>query len=131
MQKLTLGFAAVVMASFLAGDALAEHSHGRDGLSHGAYISAVAHHGRSAHSRHGSYYSGRHGSYYRPGLGYPAYRGYPGYHGHHGYHGYHPRVIVTPPACGYPRVHGVYRPYYPPVNSFYYNGRNFGIGINF
>ena len=123
MQKVTLGLAAVVLAGFVASDAMAERFHAGSGLSHGAQITTVAHRGHSAYRGHGRYDHHRYDSYYRPG-----HSRYPGYHGRHGYGR---PVIVTPPACGYPPVHRVYPPFYPPVNSFYYRGRNFGIGLSF
>jgi hypothetical protein len=127
MQKITLGLAAIVLAGFVASDAMAERPHAGPGLSHGAHITTVAHRG---HASHGRYHSSRHSSYYRPGYS-RSHHGHHGYHRYHTYHGYRPPVIVTPPACGYPPVHRVYPPFYPPVNSFYYRGRNFGIGISF
>ncbi len=135
MRMATLGLAAVVLAGFLASDVMAQRHYSGHGGHHGDRVSSAAHHGRSA-------YAGHHGSHHRSAYGH----GYHGYHGsgHHGYgHGYRrgygydgyrsyrAPVIVTPPACGYPPVHGVYRPNYHSLNTFYYRGRNFGIGVSF
>ena len=131
MRLVTLTIAAVVLAGVLGSEALADHgSHGsarhygasiRTHHGHHGYHSYRGHHGyHGYHGYHGQHgYSGRHGAYYRSPYGHLPY-GYP--------------VIVRPHAYGYRTIphsgiHGVYNPY--PLNRFYYQGRNFGLGVRF
>ena len=128
MRRATLTMTAVLLAGFLASEAVADH--GSHGLArhYGAGIT-TARHGypghsgyRGPHGYHGYHGApGRHGAYYRPPYGHLPY-GYP--------------VIVRPPACGYraipyPAIYGARR--YDPYSSgsFYYQGRNLGIGVRF
>lgn len=124
MRRATFALAVALMAGFLASEAMADHF---GPVHRGASITTVAHHGPHGHH------------------GYHGYHGHPGHYRHHGgyYHpprGYyqfrHPAIVrpygygCTPPFPG-PRPPHVRRYDPHPFNSFYYRGRNIGIGIRF
>ena len=131
MKTATLGLAAVVLASFLASNAMAQHGNvGRYG-SRGGHVGSVSHHGRVGHpGHHGSYHGNYHSSRHRPVHTYDHHR-YDRYHGYHGHYGYRAPVIVAPPACIRPPAHSIYQPNYHPFNSFYYGGKSFSVGVRF